>query len=137
MRKYVIYTALIIAALVLLNLLAPLVVFGSSALVNEPNLSIFNLPAPKQAAPAAPPTKLSADASRGQYIYRVYCLGCHAPEARFGPIQSSAEFQTKYSSDSAIAEVIRNGRAPMSSFPNQTLGDADLADLIAYLRTLK
>ncbi len=136
MRIYVIYAALIMAALVLLNLLAPLVVFGSSALVNEPNLSIFNFPAPKQAAPAAPP-KLSADASRGQYIYRVYCLGCHAPEAKFGPIQSSAEFQAKYSSDSAIAAVIRNGRAPMPSFPAQSLNEADLADLIAYLRTLK
>ncbi len=136
MRRYVIYAALVVAALILLNLLAPLVVYGSDALVHNPSLSIFNAPAPQQSKPA-PAAALSVDASRGQALYRTYCMGCHAPEAKFGPIQSSAEFQAKYADDKAIAAVIRNGRAPMPSFPDHTLSDADLADLIAYMRTLK
>ncbi|MBI3912685.1 MAG: cytochrome c [Chloroflexi bacterium] len=137
MRRYVIYAALMLAALVMLNLLAPLVVFGSEALVRDPNLSVFNVPAQKEAVRAAQPAALSVNASRGQFVYRTYCYGCHAPEAKFGPIQSSAEFQAKYANDSAIVPVIRGGRAPMPSFPDHTLSDADLADLIAYLRTLK
>jgi len=137
MRRYVIYAALILAALVMLNLLAPLVVFGSEALVRDPNLSVFNIPAQKQVARAAQPASLAVNASRGQFVYRTYCYGCHAPEAKFGPIQNSAEFQAKYADDKSLALVIRGGRAPMPSFPDHTLGDADLADLIAYLRTLK
>jgi len=136
MRRYVIYAALVLAALVLLNLLAPLVVYGPDALVHNPNLSIFNAPAAQQPKPA-PAAALSVDASRGQALYRTYCMGCHAPEAKFGPVQSSAEFQAKYADDKAIAAVIRNGRAPMPSFPDHTLSDGDLADVIAYMRTLK
>ena len=136
MRRYVIYAALVLAALVLLNLFAPLVVYGSEALVRNPSLSIFNAPASQQSKPA-PAAALSADASRGQALYRTYCSGCHAAEAKFGPIQSSAEFQAKYADDKAIVAVIRNGRAPMPSFPDQNLSDGDLADLIAYVRTLK
>ena len=137
MRIYVIYAALVLAALVLLNLLAPLVVYGSDALVHNPNLSIFNAPAPQGSAKPAAATALSVDASRGQALYRTYCMGCHAPEAKFGPVQSSAEFQAKYADNNALIAVIRNGRAPMPSFPDHTLNDADLADLIAYMRTLK
>jgi mono/diheme cytochrome c family protein len=137
MRQYVIYAALMLAMLVLLNLAAPLVLFGSEALIHEPNRSIFNVVAPPATPHLEPTPKLAVDASRGQALYRVYCMGCHAPEAKFGPIQSGAEFQAKYPSDRAIAAVIREGRAPMPSFPAQTLSDADLADLIAYLRTLK
>lgn len=137
MRQYVIYAALILAALVLLNLLAPLIAHGSEALVRDPNLSIFSAPAPKESAKPAPAAAMSVDASRGQASYRTYCSGCHAPEAKFGPVQSSAEFQAKYADDKAIAAVIRNGRAPMPSFPPQSLSDGDLADLIAYIRTLK
>lgn len=136
MRRYVIYAALVLAALVLLNLAAPLVAFGSRALVHEPNLSIFNVRAAPQPA-RVETAKLPVDAARGQALYREYCFGCHAAEAKFGPIQSGAEFQAKYSNDDGVAEVIRSGRAPMPSFPPQSLSDADLVDLIAYIRTLK
>lgn len=133
MRRYVIYAALALATLVMLNLLAPLVVFGSNALVHDPNLSIFNIAAPKESVPAAP---VAVNAARGQAIYRTYCYGCHAMEAKFGPVVG-AEFQAKYPSDAAIADAIRNGRAPMPSFPEGTLSDADLADLTTFLRALK
>jgi mono/diheme cytochrome c family protein len=137
MRQYVIYAALVLAALVMLNLLAPLIVFGAEALVHEPNLSILNITAPKESTRVAPAAALSVNAVRGQVVYRAFCYGCHAPEAKFGPTQSSAEFQAKYPNDSAIAAVIRSGRAPMPAFPPQSLSDADLADLLAYIRTLK
>lgn len=136
MRKYVIYAALVLAALVLLNLLAPLVAYGSNALIRNPHLSVFSPSAPS-AAQNSSSAPLSADAARGQALYRTYCLGCHAPEAKFGPVQNSADFQAKYADSNALVTVIRNGRAPMPSFPSHTLNDADLADVIAYVRTLK
>ncbi len=136
MRRYVIYAALILAALVLLNLLAPLVVYGSSALVRNPNLSVFG-PAVMSSTQNAPVPALSADSARGQALYRTYCMGCHAPEAKFGPVQNNADFQAKYADNNALIAVIRNGRAPMPAFPSHTLSDADLSDVIAYVRTLK
>ena len=138
MRRYVIYVALVLSALVIiLNLFAPLVVFGSTRLTRQPSLTIYSVGAAVSPDTISSPAVLEPDAARGQAIFRTYCSGCHAAEAKFGTALGSVEFKADYPDDEAIKAVVRNGRAPMPSFPDHTLDDTDLADLVVYIRTLK
>ena len=74
---------------------------------------------------------------RGEALYRSKCFGCHVPEARVGPSHASADFKVRYAEDETIMAVVRGGRAPMPAFSDDMLSDQDLADIIAYVRTLQ
>src|SRR5512132_3611876 len=114
MRRYVICVALALSALVvILNLFAPLVIFGSTRLTRHPSLTIFNASAASSPGAAPAPVALEADAARGQAIFRTFCNGCHAAEAKFGTALGTADFKAKYPDDGAIKAIVRNGRAPM------------------------
>lgn len=77
-----------------------------------------------------------SDPARGEALYRSKCYGCHAPEAGVGPAHNTVDFALRYSSDEAIALVVRSGRQPMPAFTETMLDDQGLADIIAYIRTL-
>lgn len=137
MRFYVISAALILSAVVLFNLALPLVVFGSTALTHSPNLSLLSF-YPLQSSYRAPaPSKILGDPARGTQLYRSFCFGCHAPEAKLGTPLSGTAFQSKYPTDDSISAVVRGGRSPMPAFPPKSLSDQDVADIISYIRTLK
>jgi mono/diheme cytochrome c family protein len=84
------------------------------------------------------------DAVRGAVLYSTYCSGCHGVAGHGGiaPELANPVFQ-KAASDEFIITTIRNGRrnSAMASFQPQIpgaagLSDAQLGDLLAFLRTL-
>jgi mono/diheme cytochrome c family protein len=77
-----------------------------------------------------------SDPIRGEALYRSKCYGCHAPEAGIGPAHNTVDFSLRYASDEAIAQVVRAGRQPMPAFNETMLNEQELADIIAYLRSL-
>jgi mono/diheme cytochrome c family protein len=89
---------------------------------------------------------LAADAERGRSIYASNCLACHGrhgdgkgPAAlamRPPATDFTAEAWWNGKTDAQVAALIANGRrgTPMVAFPK--LAPDELADLVAYLRTL-
>jgi mono/diheme cytochrome c family protein len=82
------------------------------------------------------------------------CINCHGPNGLGGvpnplsedktiPPLSGADFRSEFNTDKKITDVIRSGsvigRAPIVSMPHWggILSSADLAALVAYLKTLK
>ena len=108
--------------------------------------------------PDATPVPVPADqgeAVAGAALYvRDGCINCHGPNGLGGvpnpqspdktiPPLSGADFRHEFNTDTKIENVIRSGsvigRAPIVSMPHWggVLSDADLAALVAYLKTLK
>jgi len=94
-------------------------------------------------APASPALALRGDAARGLSLYLRNCEGCHRMSGRGGiaPEIGNPVFQTA-ASDDLILRTIRYGRVgtPMPAFQRAegpVLSDQDLADVLAYLRSLR
>ena len=84
------------------------------------------------------------DAKRGSVLFTSYCSGCHglAGHGGIAPEIGNPVFQ-RAASDEFIVTTIRRGRrgTAMPSFQPQIAGarmlsDADLGDLLAFIRTL-
>jgi len=91
----------------------------------------------------------------GEALYVRYgCINCHGPNGLGGvpnplspdktiPVLSGQGFRQEFNTDAKIAAVIRSGsvigRAPIVSMPHWggILSDQQIAELIAYLKTLK
>jgi cytochrome c oxidase cbb3-type subunit 3 len=90
--------------------------------------------APPAILPSAP-QRGSAD--RGAETYRALCAGCHGADGKglIAPSLANAGFQSA-ATDAFIAQTIRLGRenTPMPSFARAGLTDADIGDLLAYIR---
>lgn len=93
--------------------------------------------------PAAPVRPLTAQEAHGQRLYRTACQNCHGGEGiptTKGPSMAGIMRQ-KYlpsglpATDEHVRDSIVRGRRMMPAFSGQ-YSDADLADLIAYLKTL-
>jgi cbb3-type cytochrome c oxidase subunit III len=94
------------------------------------------------AAPPAPALALHGDSSNGLSLFLRNCAGCHGMNGRGGmaPEIGNPVFQ-QAAPDEFIIRTIRNGRVgtamPAFQRPDApALGDQDIADLLAYLRTL-
>lgn len=118
MRFYIIAALVTGAALALLSLGVPLVVGHAERPI-----------VPVMVESALQP----GDAARGESLYRSKCYGCHAPEAGIGPAQGMFAAL----SEDEISQVIRAGRQPMPAFTDAMLNEQGLADIIAYLHSLK
>jgi mono/diheme cytochrome c family protein len=112
------------------------------------------LPAVPTAEPAAIPQGQGL-AVEGATLYVTYgCVNCHGPNGLGGvpnplspdktiPVLSGQGFRHQFNTDAKIAAVIRSGsvigRAPIVSMPHWggILSNQQIADLIAYLKTLK
>ena len=112
------------------------------------------LPSVPDATPVSVPTD-QGEAVAGAALYvRDGCINCHGPNGLGGvpnpqspdktiPPLSGADFRHEFNTDAKIENVIRSGsvigRAPIVSMPHWggVLSDADLAALVAYLKTLK
>jgi cbb3-type cytochrome c oxidase subunit III len=106
-------------------------------------------------AEAAPIPTGQGLAVEGAALYVRYgCINCHGPNGLGGvpnpqspdktiPPLSGVDFRTEFNTDAKIVDVIRSGsvigRAPIVSMPHWggIISDADLAALVAYLKTLK
>jgi len=105
--------------------------------------------APAPAAPAHEPG--SADASRGAPLYAQYCANCHGPQgAGDGPMAQSLDPKPAHHNDGATMNALSNdhlfkvvkeggaavGKSPMMAPWGGTLSDAQIWDVVAYVRTL-
>ena len=108
---------------------------------------------PDAIPPAVPQNQGEAVAGAALYI-RDGCINCHGPNGLGGvpnpqsedktiPPLTGGDFSTEFNTDKKIEDVIRSGsvlgQAPIVSMPHWggILSDADLAALVAYLKTLK
>ena len=112
------------------------------------------LPSVPTAQPVDVPTQQGL-AVQGQALYTLYgCINCHGPNGLGGvpnpqspdktiPPLSGADFFKQFNTDAKIKDVIRSGsvigKAPIVSMPHWggILSDQQIAELIAYLKTLK
>jgi len=99
-------------------------------------------PAPVAAIAASPqvvaaPPSAAGDTAAGQAVFQTKCNACHpGANAGIGPALNGAAFTTRYPDNAAIAAVVRAGRGGMPAFSAAGLSDADLTNVIAYLRSL-
>ncbi len=112
------------------------------------------LPAVPDAQPVAVPQGQGAAVAGAALYVRYGCINCHGPNGLGGvpnpvspdktiPVLSGQGFRQQFNTDAKIAAVIRSGsvigRAPIVSMPHWggILSDQQIAELIAYLKTLK
>jgi mono/diheme cytochrome c family protein len=115
-------------------------------------------PAETPPAPAATPTTPPPAAQpagdpvvRGREIYQMYCASCHGPEGNGdGPVSTGLDPKpAKHSdgnymnalSDAHLEKVIKEGGASVGKSPlmapwGGTLSDAQVKDVIAFVRSL-
>ena len=73
------------------------------------------------------------DRERGHALYADRCEPCHAPDGRGGPLGLNLVRARVLDRPSDFATIVRGGSGRMPGFETT---DAELADLLAYLRTL-
>jgi mono/diheme cytochrome c family protein len=112
------------------------------------------LPAVADTQPVSVPTGQGAAVAGAALYVRYGCINCHGPNGLGGvpnplsadksiPPLSGGDFRGEFNTDAKIAAVIRSGsvigRAPIVSMPHWAgiLSDQQIAELIAYLKTLK
>ena len=88
----------------------------------------------------------AGDASRGQPIYTANCMACHGEKAdgkgpaavalRPAPPDLSRAAWWEGRAESQVVGVIRAGRPGTPMLANTNLKDEEIADLVAYLRSL-
>ena len=107
--------------------------FGVASIIRHGQSSI-SIPAFATSAQAAmKPAELTADAAQGRHLFLMNCAHCHGDDARG---DEGPDLHDLHKSDARIHEVITAGiKGEMPSF-GKKLGDPDVRQLIAYLRTL-
>jgi cbb3-type cytochrome c oxidase subunit III len=112
------------------------------------------LPSVPGATPSTVPRDQGLEVAGAALYVRDGCINCHGPNGLGGvpnplsedktiPPLSGADFRSEFNTDKKITDVIRSGsvigRAPIVSMPHWggILSSADLAALVAYLKTLK
>ena len=92
----------------------------------------------REAAGSASSVASAGDVTAGGRVFSAKCGACHpGGNAGAGPALRGQPFATEYAEDSSVKKVIREGKGGMPGFPPSGLSDAELDDLIAYLRSLK
>jgi len=112
------------------------------------------LPPVQDAQPVVVPGGQGAAVAGAALYVRYGCINCHGPNGLGGvpnplspdktiPVLSGQGFRHQFNTDAKIAAVIRSGsvigQAPIVSMPHWggTLSSRQIAELIAYLKTLK
>jgi len=112
------------------------------------------LPPVADAQPVSVPAGQGAAVAGAALYVRYGCINCHGPNGLGGvpnplsqdtviPVLSGQAFRHQFNTDAKIAAVIRSGsvigKAPIVSMPHWggILSDQQIAELIAYLKTLK
>jgi mono/diheme cytochrome c family protein len=82
---------------------------------------------------AIKPSDIMTEATHGRHLFLMNCAHCHRDDARG---DEGPDLHDLHRSDARIHEVISAGiKGEMPSFEKK-LDDADVRQLIAYLRTL-
>ncbi len=79
------------------------------------------------------------DVAAGQRLYEARCVACHGTTGQALPGTAGIDFESPAwharMRDADIAAVIAQGRPP--AMPPQNLTEAQIRDVVAYLRSLK
>ena len=75
-----------------------------------------------------------AAGSGGEGVYDANCRRCHGPEGRGGKAPSLVPFNW---SDQEALRLVREPECDMPPFSTSELSDEDVAEIVAYLKTLK
>jgi mono/diheme cytochrome c family protein len=78
------------------------------------------------------PAAGAGDAAAGKDLYMKKCKTCHGADVTFKPL-GSEEIQKK--TDAEFKKIITEGKDKMK--PVKDLSDADMDNIIAFVRTLK
>lgn len=91
-------------------------------------------PSPVASPPADAP---KGDASAGKGLFEAACGVCHPKgEKGVGPALTGPDFAKKYPADPPLISLTRKGIGGMPGFSPQRLSDKEVADIIAYVRSL-
>jgi mono/diheme cytochrome c family protein len=107
--------------------------FGVASVIRhgQPSISIPTLASSAQAA--MKPPEVTGNAAQGRHLFLMNCAHCHGEDAHG---DEGPDLHNLHRSDARIHEVITAGiKGEMPSFAKK-LGDPDVRELIAYLRTL-
>jgi mono/diheme cytochrome c family protein len=100
---------------------------------------------------ASTPASQAPDPARGKIHFENYCVSCHGPRGEGdGPVAASLDPKPAHLGDRAtmsgkqddyLFQVIKNGgasvgRSPMMAPWGGSLSDAQIRDVIAYIRSL-
>jgi len=94
---------------------------------------------------SGPPAGADGDLGRGEILYEGNCARCHGEDARGtdqGPPFLHPFYRPAHHSDAAFFSAVRNGVRPHhwnfgSMPPIPGLSDQDIADIVAYVRSLQ
>lgn len=111
---------------------------------NLPAITVSNLriPTPPPSptpSPSPTPGQLPGDAPRGQAIFALQqCAACHGQGGAggFAPALNTADFRQKFAQDAVLWTLLRQGSGAMPAYGVNRLTDQEMADLIAYVRSL-
>lgn len=80
----------------------------------------------------------ASDVFNGKEVYRLHCESCHGADgASFEPgVPDFSRGESLFATDSELVQGLREGSAMKPSFRG-LLTDAELRDVIAYVRTLQ
>ena len=90
------------------------------------------------AATSPAEAKPDSTAARGQTIFRKSCLACHSVhpgETKVGPSLAGICREGGGLSEPVVRQIIREGKGDMPGF-KERLGEPDIDELVAYLKTL-
>lgn len=108
--------------------------FGVASVVRHGQSSISIPTFATSAQAAMKPPELTADAVQGRHLFLMNCAHCHGDDARG---DEGPDLHNLHRNNARIHEVITAGiKGEMPSF-GKKLGDPDVQQLIAYLRTLQ
>ena len=107
--------------------------FGAASVIRHGQPSILIPTFATTAQAAMKPPGITGDAAQGRHLFLMNCAHCHGDDAHG---DEGPDLHDLHRSDARIHEVITAGiKGEMPSF-GKKLGDPDVRQLIAYLRTL-
>ena len=112
--------------------LTVMLIVASAIRHGQPSLAIPTFVTTAQAA--MKPPELAADAEQGRHLFLMNCAHCHGDDAHG---DEGPDLHNLHRSDARIHEVITAGiKGEMPSF-RKKLGEPEVRELTAYLRTLQ
>ena len=113
---------------------AILCTFGIASVVRHEQLSVSIPTFPTSAQAAMKSPQLAVEATEGRHLFLMNCAHCHGDDARG---DEGPDLHKLHRSDARIREVITAGiKGEMPSF-GKKLGEPEVRELTAYLRTLE
>jgi mono/diheme cytochrome c family protein len=110
------------------------VTLGIAVLMRHVPSSMLFPSIPTSAQAATKPLELTAEATQGRHLFLMNCAHCHGDDARG---DEGPDLHDLHKTDSRIHQVITAGiKGEMPSFAKK-LGEPEIRQLTAYLRTLK